>query len=98
MNLAYALANSDGLIREQKDAVTLFTAAGLDPEQDGTMHFCHTGNRAALTWFVDYAILGNHNAKLYDASMIEWATQKELPMETRIDFKSATQSSGNREQ
>ncbi len=88
----------DGLIRGQKDAVTLFTATGLDPDQDGTIHFCHTGNRAALTWFVDYAILGNRNAKLYDASMIEWATQKELPIETRINFKSATQSADNKAQ
>jgi len=80
-----------GLIRDKQVAVTLFNFAGLNPSQDGTIHFCHTGNRAALTWFVDYAILGNKKAKLYDASMSEWAVQKELPIETKFDLKAMRQ-------
>jgi thiosulfate/3-mercaptopyruvate sulfurtransferase len=76
-----------GQIRDKQSIITLFKAAGLDPTRDGTIHFCHTGNRAALTWFVDYAILGNRGAKLYDASMSEWAVRQELPMETRIELR-----------
>lgn len=83
------LVNAEGYIRGKKEVTTLFKSAGLKPDQDGTIHFCHSGNRAALTWFADYAILGNRNAKLYDASMREWATRKSLPMETRITFEPA---------
>ena len=78
--------NEQGRIRNKATVLRLFKYAGLDSSQDGTIHFCHTGNRAALTWFVDYAILGNRRAKLYDASMSEWAKQKKLPMERRIEF------------
>lgn len=73
-------------IRDKAAIATLFKYAGLNPNQDGTIHFCHTGNRAALSWFVDFAILGHRNAKLYDASMSEWSTNKGFPMETRIEF------------
>lgn len=78
--------DAHGLIRDKAAAIALFKYAGLDPNRDGTIHFCHTGNRAALTWFVDFAILGHPKAKLYDASMSEWSVQKALPMETRIAF------------
>lgn len=80
-------ADANGQIRNKKEVATLFKTAELNTTHDGTIHFCHSGNRAALSWFVDYAILGNRNAKLYDASMGEWATQKELPMETKINLK-----------
>lgn len=76
-----------GNILDNKAATTLFKAAGVSPDRDGTVHFCHSGNRAALTWFVDYAILGNGNARLYDGSMGEWAIQESLPMENKIDLK-----------
>lgn len=82
------LVDIHGQIRDKQSIITLFKAAGLDPTRDGTIHFCHSGNRAALTWFVDYAILGNRGAKLYDASMSEWAARQELPMETRIELRS----------
>ncbi len=83
------LVDTRGLIRDKKAVATLFNATGLNPIYDGTIHFCHSGNRASLTWFVDYAILGNRNAKLYDASMGEWATKKSLPMESRIKLEQA---------
>ncbi len=78
--------DAHGLIRDKAAVIALFKYAGLDPNREGTIHFCHTGNRAALTWFVDFAILGHRKAKLYDASMSEWSVQKGLPMETRIAF------------
>ena len=80
------LIDAQGGFRDKAATIALFNYAGLDPKRDGTIHFCHTGTRAALTWFVDYAILGHRNAKLYDGSMSEWAAKKELPMETRIEF------------
>jgi thiosulfate/3-mercaptopyruvate sulfurtransferase len=64
---------------------SLLAAVGVDPAVP-QVHFCHSGNRAALTWFAAYALLGNKQARLYDASMLEWATRDDLPMERRVQF------------
>ena len=84
------LVDSSGNIRDKSAINILFKTTGLDTEQDGRIHCCHSGHRAALTWFADYAILGNHATKLYDGSMGEWAVRKELPIETRIDLTTDT--------
>ena len=76
----------DGFVRNKKSATALYDAVGLKADQDGTIHYCHSGNRASLSWFVDYAVLGNKNAKLYDASMGEWAARKDLPIKAKIKF------------
>ncbi len=81
------MVNDHGHVRNKNEITTLFKAAELNPLKDGTIHFCHSGNRAALTWFVDYAILGHRKAKLYDASMMEWATQQTLPIQTKIKLR-----------
>jgi thiosulfate/3-mercaptopyruvate sulfurtransferase len=83
------LVDETGRIREKSQIIALFKAVGADPTLDGTIHFCHSGNRAALNWFVDYAILGNRKAKLYDASMREWSARNELPMDTKITLPPA---------
>ncbi len=63
----------------------LFEARGIvtDGEQ---IHFCHSGNRAALTWFAAYAVLGNEEALLYDGSMMEWARDDNLPISAEIEL------------
>lgn len=73
-----------GKLRPLDDLKSLFKYAGLPNK--GAVHFCHTGNRASLTWFVDYALMGNRDARLYDGSMIEWGKNKALPMETPIQL------------
>lgn len=71
-----------GKLRSADALKSLFGKAGVEA-RDGSVHFCHTGNRASLTWFVDYAVMGNRNARLYDASMLEWARNPELPMDPK---------------
>ncbi|MCG6942312.1 MAG: sulfurtransferase [Thiohalocapsa sp.] len=86
-NLPYDWVTADGSGRMRSPGALreLFTARGIDPE--GTqVHFCHSGSRAALTWFASYAVLGNHDAKLYDGSMMEWAQRKDLPIATEIEL------------
>lgn len=61
----------------------LFEARGIPADGD-QVHFCHSGNRAALTWFVAYGILGNEKARLYDGSTMEWARLPDLPLERKI--------------
>lgn len=74
--------NSSGKLRSKAELDRLFEHAGIAGQP--AVHFCHTGNRAALTWFVDYAVMGNDGARLYDASMIEWGKDEALPIETRL--------------
>lgn len=73
--------NSSGRLRSKGELDRLFEHAGVAGKP--SVHFCHTGNRAALTWFVDHALMGNQEARLYDASMIEWG-KTDLPIETRL--------------
>jgi len=72
-----------GKLRDPESLKQLYSALGI-PLQGEQVHFCHTGNRAALTWFVSYAVLGNQKAKLYDGSMSEWARLSDSPMEQKI--------------
>lgn len=73
-----------GRLRSKAELQKLFDYAGL--AEGGAIHFCHTGNRASLTWFVDYAMLGNKEARLYDGSTLEWAKDKQLPMQQKLGF------------
>ena len=74
-----ASLRSGGALRQ------LFDARGIDPAAE-QVHFCHSGNRAALTWFAAYAVLGNKDAKLYDGSMMEWAQRDDLPVASEIEL------------
>lgn len=78
------LVGEDGRLRGREQIEKLFAYAGIP--QGGAIHFCHTGNRAALTWFVDHALLGNQGARLYDGSMMEWAKDRSLPIERKLDL------------
>jgi thiosulfate/3-mercaptopyruvate sulfurtransferase len=77
--------NGSSLVQPPDRLRRLMQAVGVDPEA-AQVHFCHSGNRAALSWFVAYALLGNRQARLYDGSMLEWAVRADLPMERRVEF------------
>jgi thiosulfate/3-mercaptopyruvate sulfurtransferase len=70
-------------LRDAGSLKALFEARGI-PAEGGQVHFCHSGNRAALTWFAAYAVLGNAQARLYDGSTMEWARRDDLPLEQHI--------------
>lgn len=77
--------SGSGKLRSPGALKALFEARGVatDGEQ---IHFCHSGNRAALTWFAAYAVLGNEDALLYDGSMMEWARDDKLPISAEIEL------------
>lgn len=65
----------------ERDAVeAVWRGAGL-PTQGAQITFCNTGHMASLTWFAGYAVLGNEEVRLYDASLAEWAADPQLPMD-----------------
>ncbi len=74
--------NGSGWLRSREASRALFQQRGV-ADTGEVVFFCHTGHRAALAWFVDYALLGNHKAKLYDGSMAEWSR----PGSTRVERK-----------
>ena len=52
---------------------------GLDPK-DEVITYCTGGLETSMNYFVLHRLLGFTKARLYDASMKEWANRKELPM------------------
>jgi thiosulfate/3-mercaptopyruvate sulfurtransferase len=77
--------DGSGKLRSPGALKALFEARGIATEGD-QIHFCHSGNRAALTWFASYAVLGNDDAVLYDGSMMEWARDEALPIDAEIEL------------
>lgn len=86
-HLPYDWLSNDGsgYLRTPGALRELFAARRIDTEAK-QVHFCHSGNRAALTWFAAYALFGNRDALLYDASMLEWARRADLPVERAIEL------------
>jgi thiosulfate/3-mercaptopyruvate sulfurtransferase len=65
-------------------AAESWRAASVPVEGEQIM-FCNGGYLAAVTWFTAYAILGNKEARLYDASLAEWSADPELPMTAELE-------------
>ncbi len=59
--------------------------------KDGpVIHFCNTGHRASVGWFVRSELLGRKNSRLYDGSMAEWTRlpPKSHPVQVKLDIHS----------
>lgn len=84
-HLPHDWVTEDGSARlRSADTLTeLFEARDIPADGD-QVHFCHSGNRASLTWFAAYAVLGNGKARLYDGSTMEWARRPDLPLDRHI--------------
>ncbi len=60
--------------------------------KDGpVIHFCNTGHRASVGWFVRSELLGMKNSRLYDGSLAEWTRlpAETHPIEVKLDIHSA---------
>lgn len=78
--------NGGGSFASTENLRTILNSVELDADKP-TVVFCHTGNRAALSWFVLHELLGKENTLLYDGSTREWAKRKDLPIHQAIDVK-----------
>lgn len=79
--------NGSGQIHDMNSLRKLFKLQGIQvKESRERIHFCHTGSRAALSWFVDYALLGNHKARLYDGSTQEWSSRLDTPVKAEVEL------------
>ncbi len=78
--------NRSGHFKSLENIKSISSSIGYDNTKESIV-YCHTGHRAALSWFVLHELLGNEKVKLYDGSTRDWATQDTLPMTQEIHVK-----------
>ncbi len=52
----------------------IFHAIGVNPQKPMIV-YCNTGHMASGAWFIASELFGNHDAALYDGSMLMWAAE-----------------------
>ena len=83
LNYDWLTVNGSGKLQSLDNLQRIYNASQV-PLDGPQINYCHTGNRAALGWFVSHELLGNQQAKLYDGSTQEWAVDPALPMQQMI--------------
>ena len=78
--------NGGGKFRSTENLRQLYAVAGV-PTEGKQINFCNTGHWASLGWFVSSELLGNKDATMYDGSMVEWAADKTLPIQSVLAVK-----------
>ncbi|MEJ2621556.1 MAG: rhodanese-like domain-containing protein [Candidatus Thiodiazotropha sp.] len=86
LNYDWLTVNGSGKLHNLENLKQIYRASNV-PLQSPQINYCHTGNRAALAWFVSHELLGNSQAKLYDGSTQEWAADPSLPMDQQVLLK-----------
>ena len=72
--------NDDGTFKPKKLLQKMLVEGlGLDPTKS-VVTYCTGGLETSMNWFVLHRILGFEKARLYDASMKEWANDSNMPM------------------
>jgi thiosulfate/3-mercaptopyruvate sulfurtransferase len=83
LNYDWLTVNGGGRLHSAENLQRIYASSKVALSGD-QINYCHTGNRAALGWFVSHEILGNRQAKLYDGSTQEWSANHSLPMEQQV--------------
>ena len=76
-NLEWSTLLADGRFRSRSDLQQLLAGAGATPGKE-LVSYCRVGTRASALYFVG-RLLG-YPVRLYDGSMNDWASRKELPV------------------
>jgi thiosulfate/3-mercaptopyruvate sulfurtransferase len=83
LNYDWLTVNGSGRLHSKENLQRIYASSKVALNRD-QINYCHTGNRAALGWFVSHEILGNRQARLYDGSTQEWSANHALPMEQQV--------------
>ena len=73
--------NSDGTFKSADALAALYEGAGFTPDKQ-IVTYCHSGTRAAHTWFVLRELLGFPDVRNYDGSWIEYGNNADSPVES----------------
>ncbi len=72
--------NDDGTFKPKESLkAMLIDGIGLDPNKS-VITYCTGGLETSMNWFVLHRVLGFEKARLYDASMKQWANDPKMPM------------------
>ncbi len=85
LNYDWLTVNGGGKLQSEQNIRKIYAVSEV-PLKGEQIYYCHTGNRAALGWFVSHEILGNTQARLYDGSTEVWAADPALPMQQRVEL------------
>jgi thiosulfate/3-mercaptopyruvate sulfurtransferase len=85
LNYDWLTVNGSGKLHSIDNLQRIYASSKVAMKGD-QINYCHTGNRAALGWFVSHELLGNQGARLYDGSTEEWAADRSLPMEQQVQL------------
>lgn len=86
LNYDWLTVNGGGRLQSIDNLQRIYDSSQV-PLESPQINYCHTGNRAALGWFVSHEILGNREARLYDGSTQEWAIEPGLPMDQQVKLR-----------
>jgi len=73
--------NSDGTFKSADVLAALYEGAGFTPDKQ-IVTYCHSGTRAAHTWFVLRELLGFPDVRNFDGSWIEYGNNADSPVES----------------
>lgn len=72
----------DAKTNRLKPKAELAALAAKVPSAKPVVSYCNTGHWAATDWFVLHEVLGRHQVRLYDGSMVEWTADAHRPVES----------------
>ena len=81
----YMTVNNGGQFRGSASLAALYALSNA-PAEGKSITFCNTGHWASLSWFAEYALLGNKESAMYDGSLAEWTTDDNAPMERKVNL------------
>jgi 3-mercaptopyruvate sulfurtransferase SseA len=76
--------STDKTLRNYAELTMMFQSRGITRDKEVTAH-CTVGIRSGFAYFV-LRLMGYPRASNYDASIVEWAADKKLPMEIAPNF------------
>lgn len=77
--------NDDMTFKNAAELAEMYAAYGIT-ENTPVIVYCNTGTTASVHYFALTQILGYTNVQLFDASLMGWAEDSTLPMESNYDF------------
>ncbi len=77
--------NEDGTYKTADELAQIYAAKSITANTP-VITYCNTGTTATIHYFALTQILGFNSVQNYDGSLMEWAADPDLPMESNYDY------------